>query len=233
MTSCSAPDPMCRPEPAKWTRRACAAAALAAGLAASPASHAQLTFSFDYSLNTPGVGFDDPDTGAANRAALEGAASGFASLFGSHFGNSGNIVLQATSSNAATSTLASAGSNILDPGIAGFGLGEVIRNKLVNGVDLNGADADGTVDINFHHDWQLGFGNAVLPGEFDFYSTAYHEFTHALGFSSVISQAGDSWSLGRLAGDWAKYDEFLIGADFMRVVGPSPGSPVLGALELF
>ena len=61
------------------------------------AANAALSFSFDYSGNTPGVGFEDPTTGADRKAALETAGMLFSNMFGTFFDHTATIVLGATS----------------------------------------------------------------------------------------------------------------------------------------
>jgi len=189
------------------------------GFIGGTASRADLMFTFDYSGNTAGVGFLDPLDGAARQTALTTAGNLFSNLYGSHFSNMGTITLAVTSTNDNTlDTLASAGSNFENsPGT--FGGGEVIRNKLVNGIDLNGASHDGYVDVNWGYEWELDPNiPAVVPGAgqtFDFYAAVFHEFTHALGFGSEISSTPGSDRFGQgedgsgNPGSWSKWDEFL------------------------
>ena len=87
-------------------------------------ANAALTFSFDYSANAVGVGFDDAITGAARKAALTNAGTLFSNMFGTFFNHTATIVLQATSTDVPLGpmggTLASAGTQlILAPGFGG------------------------------------------------------------------------------------------------------------------
>ena len=189
---------------------------LAGGLALGTTAHAALTFTFDYSANTPGVGFNDADTGAARRAALETAGTRFSAMFGTFFSNSANIVLTATSSFDPTGPgLASAGTGISY--VPGFGGGEAVRAKLAsNGdTDVNGASNDGGVNVNWGAAWELDPDAPVNDPNYDFYTVLFHEFTHALGFLSQIGQNGtdafgDGTAAGTgFAGTWAKFDQYL------------------------
>ena len=184
-------------------------------------AHATITFQFQYA-DAPGTGFLDPINGSSWQTALNTAASQFSSMFGSHFSNSGTIVLQATASNDGSSdTLASAGSTFTNPGVPGFNLGEVVRTKLQTGVDLNGNAADGSVDVNFGNNWELNYNVPASNSKYDFYSTVFHEFTHALGFASSIEQNGDpiygSWN----AGSWSTFDSFIVDKNGERVINSS------------
>ena len=203
-----------------FARNVTYASLLAGGLVFASSANAALSFTFDYSGNTPGVGFLDPTVGSARQGALVTAGTLFSNMVGGYFTQMGTITRGVTSTvNPTGPTLASAFSNFVsDPGT--FGGGEVIRNKLINGTDLNGAALDGGVDVNWGYDWELdpdvpavGFGQ---PGQnYDFYAALFHEFTHALGFGTEISEtpAGDRFSQGREGsnspGSWSKWDQFL------------------------
>jgi hypothetical protein len=168
------------------------------GCLAVPVAHAAITFQFEYG-DPVGKGFKDPVYGAARQAALNTAASTFSSMFGSHFNNSGTITLKATASDDPYgSTMASAGSFAAPGSSPGFNLGEVVRTKLQNnGLDLNGNKADGVVNVNFGKLWNVDFNTPASSNENDFYTTIYHEFTHALGFSSIIEESGVELTLFR------------------------------------
>ena len=156
--------------------------ALVLVLAVSETLLADLIFQFNY--NDPvGQGFNDTTQGAARRAALEVAGAGFATAFSSY---NATIVMDVEGT-ATGGFLAAAGSEVDGAFAAGFGNNEVIRNKILAGNDLNGGFRDGVVIVNFATvDWQLDINTTPSGAEFDWYSTMYHEFTHAMGFSSGI-----------------------------------------------
>ncbi len=187
-------------------------------LAFGGSANAAISFTFDYSANTAGAGFLDATHGTDRQNALVTAGNAFSSLFGQYFTNSANIVLKVTSSDAPlSSNLASAGSEaIWDGNTNGFTYQEVVRNKLLTGSDLNGADADGSVDVNWGQPWHLDLSSDAPYGQYDFYSTVFHEFTHALGFSSSINQDGTSpFAPGKV---WSAFDEFLGDKNGNRVI---------------
>ena len=202
-------------------RSAVACGMLAGGLALGTTAHASLTFTFDYSTNTAGVGFDDPTTGAARKAALETAGMRFSAMFGDSFSNSANIVLTATSSDDPLGPgLASAGTAIFYQPDLVFGVSEVVRNKLVsNGAtDINGGLNDGGVNVNWGAAWELNPDAPVSNAVYDLYTVLFHEFTHALGFLSQAGENGkspfdDGTSVADggtgFFGSWAKYDQYL------------------------
>lgn len=199
------------------TRAVVTCGVLAGCLGFSSPARAQIIFNFNYLAGQNDDGFQAPVVGAARQAALSAAGTLFSNYFGTLFSNSGIIDINVSSSQTPLpGTLASAGTFInLVPG---FGLGEVVRNKLLGNGDINGASADGVVNVNFGAEWQLDPNiPAVGPGPgqtFDFFAAMNHELTHALGFSSFLSQAGtDPFGDGNAGtgnpGTWTKFDDFL------------------------
>ena len=162
-----------------------AALALATGLSGAQNAGAVVTFQFNYK-DAAGVGFNDP-AHPEYKASLEAAAQ----ITGSYFAHTATVVMTVTSSNDAnSSTLASAGSSFVFPSEGGGFLQYVVQTKVItNGAtDANGADDDGTVDVNFGQSFQYDANSPTAPGKIDFRATMIHELTHALGFSSLISQ---------------------------------------------
>lgn len=197
----------------RFTRKTASSSLLAACLFFGSATHADIIFNFNFS-----GAFTDGTNDAAQQGALITAGNLFSTMFGSHFTNSATLVFDASGSDdPLSSTLASAGSNSIIS--AGFGTGEIIRTKLIsNGAtDLNGAAADGIVDVNFGADWELdpntpAQGSASANPTFDFYAAVFHEFTHALGFLSYITEAGDDGDGNGNNGNpgtWSFFDQFM------------------------
>ncbi|MGP4058110.1 Ig-like domain-containing protein [Mycobacterium sp. 4D054] len=110
---------------------------------------------------------------------------------------------------AESSTLASAGSNLIRTG-AGFWR-TVVQNKLLTGYDSNGSAADGRITWNFGAGW--GLGEDVDDGDFDFASTAMHELLHSFGFLSLIGEAGDNDNTY-----WTVFDSFVVNEDGRRPI---------------
>ncbi|MHB1083663.1 MAG: PEP-CTERM sorting domain-containing protein [Thiobacillus sp.] len=191
---------------------------LAGCLAFGSAAQAGIDFTFDYGAND-GLGFWDPTYGAARQDAMAQSATAFSTMFGSYFSNSATILLQATATDLpSSSNLASAGSLAFSGNGAGFTVNEVVRTKALTGVDGNGAAADGFVNVNFGQPWNLSAG-ATSNVDFDFYSTIFHEYTHALGFASGINQDGSPFFGGSTAaGEWTTYDQYLVDVNGTKVV---------------
>ena len=113
-------------------------------------------------------------------------------------------------------TLMSAGSNLTTDLTAGFEGNEVIRTKVLTGVDTNGSNFDGEVEINWGINWELDIDQTPdisVPDqeEYDFYSTFYHEISHALGFLGSIAKDGtDVDGKGiNTPGSWYFFDQFV------------------------
>lgn len=181
-------------------------------------AHAAIDLQFQY-VDAPGTGFLDPQNGSSWQTAMNMVGSQFSNMFGSHFSNSGTIVLDVAAINDQNRELASAATDVVSPGVPGFNVGEVIRTKLQNGMDLNGNKADGEVTVNFYDDWELNYDESPSNGKYDFYSTMYHEFTHALGFASTIGKNGETFYPSLDA--WTTFDSFIVDKNGDRAINPS------------
>ena len=183
-----------------------------------------LTIDFDFvyagSIGS-GDGFEDSARGQARRDALELAGT----QLGSIFDHTATITLSVTSTDDAMSdVLASAGSEFNAVPLNGFNGNEVVRHKILVGPDLNGADADGTVDVNWGQPWELSADPADVDAtEYDFVSTMYHELLHAVGWLSVPSEAGldlnDNSPVGQ-AGAWSFFDKFITDMNGNPIIHP-------------
>lgn len=107
--------------------------------------------------------------------------------------------------------LASASSSISSSGKGYWNT--VVQQKLQTGVDANGADPDSTISWNWGYDWALG--DVVTDDEYDFISTAMHEFMHSLGFTTRIRRPGMNGSQTI----WTSYDEYVSTASGERPIG--------------
>lgn len=88
----------------------------------------------------------------------------------------------------------------------------VVQNKIISGVDSNGAKSDGQVAFNFGEKW--GLGETVADDEFDFTSTAIHELLHSFGFMTSVDSAGNNADRY-----WLIYDSYIVTADGRRPIG--------------
>ena len=112
-----------------------------------------------------------------------------------------------------SATLASAGSDLTSAS-AGF-FNTVVQNKILTGVDSNGAAADGYIDVNLGIAW--AFGDSVSGSQYDFVSTAMHELLHSFGFLSYVDAPGSSWN--SRGTNWTKFDSFIVNKNKTKVIG--------------
>jgi len=112
-----------------------------------------------------------------------------------------------------SATLASAGSDLTSAS-AGF-FNTVVQNKILTGVDSNGAVADGYIDVNLGIAW--AFGDSVSASQYDFVSTAMHELLHSFGFLSYVDAPGSSWN--SRGTNWTKFDSFIVNKNKTKVIG--------------
>jgi hypothetical protein len=185
-------------------------------------AYAAIDIQFEYK-DAPGTGFLNPTTGASFQAALNTAASQFSSMFGSHFSNTGTITLEVRDQPVG---LAAAASNYPKPSGPGFNLDELVRTKLQGGGDVNGSEPDGSVDVDLSTNWQLDYNTPPSNTQYDFYSTLFHEFTHALGFYSSIAQDGSPFYSIQNGNNedqlsWTRFDSFIVDKNGERVINSS------------
>lgn len=144
------------------------------------------------------------------RAALEQAAARFNSYLLVNQPVTLTYDVSATNS-PGDGTLATAGSG-LSSSAPGFWR-TVVQNKLISGVDSNGATADGEIDWNFGYQWALG--DSVGSTEYDLTTVALHELMHSFGFMSYVGAAGSN--TGRA---WTVYDSFISTSNGTRAIRP-------------
>ncbi len=188
----------------KLSRRLAGGTAVACCLLASAPAQAALTFSFIFEGE-----FMDP-VRALERQAVIDSGNLFSNMFAGHFSNTGALTFTVNRGGGS----AAAGSAVI--AAAGFGNGEVVRNKILNGTDLNGAAPDGFIFIDLSANFQYA-PNAVVNfagGQLDFFSVMNHELTHALGFGSNIDRDGLTPT------SYTKWDQFLTTKLGVAVVKP-------------
>lgn len=132
-----------------------------------------------------GVGFDDPNAGAARRATLRAVLQYLSAILDVR-GTADIVVFESDTDG--TGALASAGP-LLQRRV-GF-QGGLVFEHLTTGSDPRGDAPDGTVSVDFGFEWN---SDRDLPTEteFDLYTGLLHEVTHALGFFSAVGEDGRS-----------------------------------------
>ena len=191
-------------------------------LAAGPASTALagVEFRFNY-LDPDGVGFRaEGDTGVQRRATLERAGGYLSGVLSPDY--TSTVVLDVSGAETDDDTLASAATYYSVAEVSpGFDLMGDVQTKILFGddADPDPEGADGVVDWNFE-DFSWQGGTDFAPGEQDLLSTAIHELTHALGFASEITEAGESLD-GDPAGTpaaWTPFDAYVADGDGEYVI---------------
>lgn len=99
--------------------------------------------------------------------------------------------------------LAGAGSPLANS-LPGF-WGTVVHEKLMNGIDVNGDEADGFITWNWANNW--GYYPAVGSDDYDFTSTVMHELLHSFGWLSHI-EPSDTTTVA-----WSTFDQFVTTRD--------------------
>ncbi|GAB7067721.1 hypothetical protein JCM12141A_20100 [Mycolicibacterium hodleri] len=158
-------------------------------------------------VNQGAIKFDFNYTTGANtwtparRAALKDAADAMTAYF--------LVTRPVTLSYAVSGTsdpesdvLASAGSGLVGFSVPSF-CPTVVQYKMTNGIDVNGAAADGILNWNWGYSWALG--DSVASTEFDFRAIVIHELLHSFGFTSIAGAPGTNTGT-----HWAVYDGYVV-----------------------
>lgn len=119
------------------------------------------------------------------------------------------LTYDVTGEDDSSSTTLAAASSELVSSAPGF-FGTVVQNKLIHGVDANGAEADGEIDWNFDSDWALG--DVVGDDEYDFKAVAMHELMHSFGFTSRVRQVNTRVH-------WPVFSSFIVTAGGHKPIG--------------
>jgi hypothetical protein len=185
------------------------ASLLACGALTASSAHAALTFVYNFQGGFVG--------NAAAQQAVVTAGQLFSNMFATHFSNTATVEFNVVGG---TDGVASA-SSFLNVG-PGFGTGEGVRNKVVNGVDLF-AGADGVINVNLGLNFQFNPNAPVdfAGGQLDFFSVFDHEVTHSLGFFSAGTTTGDQ--------ALSKFDQFLTTNGGVSLYDPVTGARNLAA----
>lgn len=154
-------------------------------------------------IDSTGVGFDDPELGAARRETIHEVIHYLGTVLDVPGRAELLVMASQTDGNGA---LASAGPFLLPE--LGF-QGGFVFDHLTTGVDPEDEALDGSVTVDFGYTWYTG--DAPPPAdEYDLFTVLLHEITHALGFFSVAAANGRSALLnedGR--GLFSIYDSLL------------------------
>jgi hypothetical protein len=146
-----------------------------------------LTFAVQYADEGTGRGFFDPQRGESRREVLQAVLAYIGGILDAP-GRRCDILVEATPSMPAGFL---ARSVTFYPRQNGFFPGSVFE-RVVQGTDRAPNDPEAYLLIDFdHYDWNDSLG-AVGANQVDLYTVILGEFTHALGFGTLSSEAGTS-----------------------------------------
>ena len=175
-------------------KHALSGVAIACSLFAGSTAHAALSFDFNFSVE-PGQQAFTP----GQQQSIVTAGNLFSGVFGKYFSNTARLQFDVISDGMG---IASAGQDLVfNPDGSNT---EVVRIKIITGVDANGSKSDGTININLGTNFQFD-PNAPVDfggGQIDLFSVIDHEVTHAFGFQSFAA-----------SGFFSKFDTFLTAND--------------------
>ncbi len=154
-------------------------------------THAGLVFDFQYGTGS-NLWTDN------HKTALNSAANTLAGYL--NVASPVTLTFNVTGHSTNGGSLASAGSSLY--ATQGFNK-TFVQQKIQTGVDPNGATADGTINWNFHYNWDTD--DSISAGYYDFKAVAMHELLHAFGFMSLIDSAGSN-----TANYWVTFDDFIV-----------------------
>jgi len=143
---------------------------------------------FDDVVNNTNVGFDDPSQGQARRDTLGSVMTYVSQQLSSSY--SATIDIQIQESQVDGNGFLASASPFYFTGPDGFYNG-FVYDHANTGSDPSGSVPDATARFDFGYDWHTG--NAPTPSnQFDLFSTALHELTHAMGFTAQVGETGES-----------------------------------------
>jgi len=176
---------------------------------------------FNDVVNTTGVGFDDSTFGATRRATIESVFT-YLDLV---LDEPGSMDITFNNSQTdGTGSLASAGP-LFFTSPNGF-QGGLAATHLQTGTDPSAGNPDATSTFDFGYNWNSDTGDPT-GAEFDLFTVALHEITHALGFLSLLTSDGLSGINGTDPGVFSTFDSFLEkgdGTDLFAAGGDFVGS---------
>src|SRR5262245_54457959 len=168
---------------------------------------AQLTINLTYSDTGTGIGFDDPSVGATRQATMAAAASYIASQLDAR----GSITINFGQSQTQNGSglLGQMGTFFFPTN--GYSNGLVFQRATTNAAS-GATPPDGSGVFNFASDvnWNNGLGQPAFQ-QYDLFSVALHEFTHALRFSTRFRSTGQGFNQNTLGSldVYATYDKFI------------------------
>ncbi len=190
----------------------------------TPTLRAAITWNLNFNdvTQNSGVGFDDPVSGQERRNTL-GAVTDYIS---SQVQGLGNVEYTFRRSETdGTGSLASAGTLFFDsPNRFANGL---LFDHATTGFDPATSSDDGSAVFDFGYNWNNGL-NVTTSAQFDLFTVALHELTHAMGYISLITGDGTSLISGGNPGVYGIYDTFIQRRDGTRIMSNTMGASFVG-----
>ncbi|BAW80870.1 hypothetical conserved protein [Candidatus Nitrosoglobus terrae] len=163
---------------------------------------------YDDMVNHTGIGFDDPIFGAERRNTLNAVFDYLNTVIDSN----GTLDYEVKdSNNLPNSSNLAAGSSLYFPSLNGFQDG-LAFDHIMTGIDPYPSSYDGLVTFNFGKNWNSSL-DTPAANQYDLYSVALHEITHALGFRTLLNEAGNSQISDSNPGVFTTWDSHLVLGD--------------------
>lgn len=199
---------------------------LAAIMCAHPAIAAvEFVFTFSDGSGTPGSGgFFDPLTGPG--AERLGALEEVAGAMGSMLDHSALVRIDVTTfDDPGSGTLATAGGFFyLDPATADGIVENAVQTEILGGFGPPPPDPHGFIMVNTAKPFYTGADpGAIGGGEKDWRSVVWHEMTHALGWTSALSETSESALSDALGATHSLYTVY----DTKLIDGAVPPEPII------
>ncbi|MBN1879555.1 hypothetical protein JW823_05535 [bacterium] len=167
-----------------------------------------VAFTVTYADYGTGFGFYDATEGAKRRARVEDALTYIASVIAGENG-SADLYFNASINQPANPMLASCGALFsYIPGDYHEYLNGCLYDHIKTGIDPVPGYSDAYATVNFGYTW---YAEPAAPSsaDRDLLSVMVHEFTHALGYTSVIASNGLSEISGTNPGVFTIFDSWL------------------------
>ncbi len=189
-------------------------------------------------VNGTGVGFDDPNLGAARRNCLEAAFSYYASLI-ENFGEADIEIRESFSASPSSNPFGYSAAYYY--GSKGFNE-PFTQVHITTDTDPYGPYPDGYMQFNFHPNLNYNYNVNAQPStqQYDFYTIALHEILHVLGFTSYSTKSGESaasplvyTSFDELLTDYAKDPVFEVSGSGSSTTVGTPDDGVLTSNQIW
>lgn len=169
-----------------------------------------------------GVGFDDPIFGSERRNTVTSVTN----YISSQFQGSGKIDFTFNSSETdGSGPLASAGTFLFDqPDRFANGL---VFDHATSGIDPAPSSHDGSATFDFGYNWNNSL-NLTSNTQYDLFTIALHELTHAMGFISLIGSDGTSDINSSNPGVYGIFDSFIQRGNSTPIMSNLNGASFIG-----